>query len=424
MNEVEVFANPRSAYLHIPFCHRRCFYCDFAVVPLGDKANGEIGPGSASIKSYLKLLHREISIAPKAKPLSTIYIGGGTPSLLSVSQLGALLNHLEKHFGFQDGCELSIEIDPASFNYEDLLGYLDLGINRISLGVQSFEDHFLELMGRRHRRSHLIDACNWLTDAYRKKKLSSWSLDLIKNLPGQDLVHWESQLMQAVETSVPHLSIYDLSIEPGTVFALRKNRGEFALVTDSLSEELSIKTSKILSNAGFARYEISNYALPGHASRHNRVYWDSAGWWGFGQGATSCPWGHRLTRPRTREGYTNWLESQEKNGLDPSLQSFNAKPIDFDDQLMVGLRKREGVDLLLLAIRWGWDRKRGEVYLNSLLKKWQYWLDKGYLQRRGWRVFLSNPEGMEISNQVLVEMFLWWDSLPRDAVLPPNSEEL
>ena len=107
---------PRSAYLHVPFCHRRCFYCDFPVVPLGDRAEPEKGPGSASIKSYIKLLHREISLSPKAKPLSTVYIGGGTPSLLSPSQISNLLEHLRSHYGFQPGAEITLEIDPASFD--------------------------------------------------------------------------------------------------------------------------------------------------------------------------------------------------------------------------------------------------------------------------------------------------------------------
>ena len=163
---------PRSAYLHIPFCFRRCFYCDFPVVPLGDSANGESGPGSSSIKSYLSLLCREISSVSKAVPLSTVYIGGGTPSLLSAKQINYLLNHLKSHFGFQDGAEITLEVDPASFRQDDLEGYLDGGVNRLSLGAQSFDDRVLKQLGRKHTAKELLDSCSWIKDLFSNQ----WTL--------------------------------------------------------------------------------------------------------------------------------------------------------------------------------------------------------------------------------------------------------
>ncbi len=407
---------PRSAYLHIPFCHRRCFYCDFAVIPLGDKASGENGPGSSSIKSYLNLLHREIAIVPDGPPLATIYIGGGTPSLLTSSQISSLLEHLRSRFGIQYGAEISLEIDPASFNQNDLKGYLDAGINRVSLGGQSFEDEALEKLGRRHRSNHLFEACSWINDFYKSGKLSTWSLDMIQSLPGQDLVSWEKELKQAIGISAPHLSIYDLSVEAGTVFAWRQNRGELDLPDDDLSAEILRLTSTQLCREGFARYEISNFAKPGHASRHNRVYWSGAGWWGFGQGATSAPWGQRFSRPRKSVAYARWVEEQECNELDPSLESIKASPMALDDQLMVGLRRREGVNLQSLAKRWGWNQKQFEEHMSSLRFFWRDAIESGYLKNQGWRFQLSDPSGMEISNQIIVQMLLWWDSLPEDAV--------
>lgn len=423
MGDVDYVTTPRSAYLHIPFCHRRCFYCDFAVVPLGDKASGVEGPGSASIKSYLCILHREISLSPEGPPLSTVYIGGGTPSLLSPEQISSLLRHLESRFGFQCGVEISLEIDPGSFNFLDLQGYLEAGINRVSLGGQSFEDNVLEQLGRSHRRQHLLEACDWLDNFFKSGQLSSWSLDLIQNLPGQDLPSWESQLIQAIGTSAPHLSIYDLSIEPGTVFAWRASRGQLQLPDENLAADVMRCTRSILCRFGFSRYEISNYALPGHASRHNRVYWSGAGWWGFGQGATSAPWGERLSRPRTRGAYKSWVEYQESKGVDPSLNSQTAMPMPLDDQIMVGLRRREGIDLMYLANRWGWGLIECEEYLTSLKFFWKDAIEKDWLVNTGWRFRLSDPKGMEISNQILIQMFLWWDALPGDAVAGSNSAE-
>ncbi len=425
MGEVGFLNAPRSAYLHIPFCHRRCFYCDFAVVPLGDKSSGaDNSPGSSSIKSYLNLLHREISLVPEGPPLSTVYIGGGTPSLLTPSQIGSLLTHLQGRFGFQDGAEISLEIDPASFNQNQLNDYLEVGVNRVSLGGQSFNDSVLEQLGRRHKSQDLLEACGWLNDFYKRGKLSTWSLDLIQCLPGQDLLSWEAELSYAIGTAAPHLSIYELSIEPGTVFSLRKRRGELRVPDEDLAVEIMRCTSSMLAKEGFARYEISNYALPGHASRHNRVYWSGSGWWGFGQSATSAPWGQRFSRPRTRDAYKLWVEHQECKGLEPSLDFIQASPMTLDDQLIVGLRRREGVDLMCLAKRWGWDQKQREKYLHSLCLFWRDAVKRGWLQKQGWRFQLSDPLGMEISNQVLVQILHWWDSLPEDAVALSSFAEL
>lgn len=318
---------PRAAYLHIPFCHRRCFYCDFAVVPLGDHADGA---HSASIAAYLPLLQAEIAASPNPAPLSTVYIGGGTPSLLTPEQMGELLDGLRQRFGFSPGAEITLEMDPASFDRPRLEGMLALGINRVSLGGQSFDDAVLERLGRRHRRRHLLQAAAWLRQAQAAADLASWSLDLIQGLPEQDLPHWRQQLQQALELEPPHLSVYDLIVEPGTVFERLQQRGQLPLPDPDLGADLMDLTGEQLRSAGYGRYEISNYALPGHASRHNRVYWSGAGWWGFGLGATSAPYGQRLARPRTREAYAAWLQT--------GAASTAAGQPPFDEWLMVGLR--------------------------------------------------------------------------------------
>ncbi len=414
-------APPRSVYLHIPFCYRRCFYCDFAVVPLGDKADGATGSGSESVKSYLKLLHREISLSDPVAPLSTIYIGGGTPSILSPCQISELLKHLDDSFGIQSGAELTMEMDPASFDEDYLAAVLDIGINRVSLGGQSFDDEVLAQLGRNHSQRNLLEACDWLHSAQKDGSLCSWSLDIIQNLPGQELITWKHQLDQSISTMAPHLSIYDLSIEPGTVFAWRQKRGELSLPDEGLSVEIMNLTNEVLKTAGFSRYEISNYAFPGHASRHNRVYWSGSGWWGFGQGATSAPWGQRLARPRTRDGYKRWIEIQEEEGLDHSLLAAEALPMQLDDKLLVGLRCREGIDFEALARGYGWDDEKCQKYLSALELRWRQSIQKGWLKRVGRRYRLTDPEGISISNQVLVEVLLWWDSLPNDAVSLANS---
>jgi len=221
-----VLPEPRSAYLHIPFCHRRCFYCDFPVVPLGDRAAAAPGrPGAAAIAAYLVQLEAEIHASPAGPPLSSAYFGGGTPSLLEPRQLERLLAALTRRFGIAPGAEISLELDPASFDQRRLFAYLAAGVNRVSLGGQSFDDRVLEALGRRHRREDLLEAASWLAAARRLGDLKSWNLDLIQGVPGQGAAAWAEQLRQAAALGAPHLSVYDLTIEPGTVFARRQEQG-------------------------------------------------------------------------------------------------------------------------------------------------------------------------------------------------------
>jgi oxygen-independent coproporphyrinogen-3 oxidase len=411
--------SPRSAYLHIPFCHRRCFYCDFAVVPLGDHADGA---ESGSIAAYLELLLGEIAAAPAGPPLSTVYIGGGTPSMLTPAQVGSLLAALAARFGLAPGAEVSLEMDPASFDGPRLAGYLAAGVNRVSLGGQSFDDGVLERLGRRHRRSDLLQAAAWPAPPRQGGELASWSLDLIQGLPEQGLDAWRDQLAQAVALAPPHLSIYDLIIEPGTVFAWRQGRGELELPDADLGADLMELTAQALQAAGYGHYEISNFALPGHASRHNRVYWSGAGWWGFGLGATSAPWGQRLARPRTRAAYADWLAQASPTGSpgpgsvpgaaagpgegSPTPKDATQAPgLPFDERLLVGLRRREGVRLAELAGQAGVTSSE----LGDLLGRWQPFRERGLLLQDGPRWRLSDPEGLALSNGVLRELVAWWE---------------
>jgi oxygen-independent coproporphyrinogen-3 oxidase len=409
--------NPRAAYLHIPFCHRRCFYCDFAVVPLGDKADGDGGPGSASIAAYLNLLHREIALSPSGPPLSTVYLGGGTPSLLTPDQVGSLLEALRRRFGLAPSAEISLEMDPASFDEARLQGYLATGINRVSLGGQSFDDRVLADLGRRHRRRDLLEAADWLRQAMRLGDLRSWSLDLIQALPGQDLPRWREQLEQAVAQEAPHLSIYDLIVEPGTVFERRQRRGALDLPEEDTAADLMLLTGRILTEAGYGHYEISNYALPGHASRHNRVYWSGSGWWGFGMGATAAPHGVRQARPRTREAYAAWLAEQTRpqaavrasGGAPPAGTGDTEEPgVDGEDRWLVGLRRREGVNAERLFEAAGMDPQE----LHGLRERLSPFERRGLLQVEGPRWRLSDPEGLALSNAVLRELLLWWEERP------------
>ena len=428
---------PRSAYVHLPFCHRRCFYCDFPVVPLGDRADGE---RSGSIAAYLELLLSEIAHAPQGPPLATVYFGGGTPSLLSPAQIGRLLDALADRFGLAAGAEVTLELDPASFDQRRLAGYLALGINRVSLGGQSFDDAVLAGLGRRHSGEDLRQAAGWLRQAQARGALRSWSLDLIQATPLQGpswsasgvrpvgwdrgkqplgktssprpaaavLEHWRGQLRQAIALAPPHLSIYDLTIEPGTVFERWWRQGRLTLPDDDLAADLHGLSREQLVSAGYGHYEISNYAWPGHASRHNRVYWSGAAWWGFGMGASSGLGGERQIRPRSRAAYQHWLEAWIRQRQDQPNAPAPRGGFPLDERLLVGLRQREGVNLESL---WR-EHDLPAPWLIELRQRLAGFETAGLLRVEGPRWRLSDPEGLALSNAVLRDLLAWWQ--PRD----------
>ncbi|MEB3156451.1 MAG: coproporphyrinogen-III oxidase family protein [Cyanobacteriota bacterium] len=401
---------PRAAYLHVPFCLRRCFYCDFPVVPLGDKADGS---RNAAIPRYLEALQAEIRASAPGPPLSTVYFGGGTPSLLTADQVEGLLETLRERYGLAPGAEITLEMDPATFDHARLDTVLRAGVNRVSLGGQSLDDAVLRGLGRHHRRHHLLEAAGWLRQARREGGLRSWSLDLIQgvpSLPGAPSAetpdacraHWREQLEQAIALRPPHLSVYELTLEPGTVFARRRERGALDLPDEELGADLLELTTSRLRAAGYGRYEVSNHAWPGHASRHNRVYWSGMGWRGFGMGATSAPRGRRFMRPRTREGYEAWL----REGPDAEGEPAAAFPLD--ERVMVGLRRREGINLAELWAREGW----GTEALDSLREHLTPWIASDLLRIEGDRWRLTDPRGLDLSSAVLRAFMGWWLEQP------------
>ena len=406
-----MYRYPRSAYIHIPFCHRRCFYCDFAVVPIGDNIDSLKGNKSDTVKDYLTYLKKEILSIKHKSPLSTIYIGGGTPSILDPTQIEDLINIFKKYYGIDRGAEITMEVDPASFDEYGLNGFINAGVNRFSLGAQSFNNEILKKAGRRHTKDDVYNSCIWLSKAKKNNSIRSWSLDLIQNLPDSGNEIWKIDLNEAIKFLPPHISIYDLTIEDGTVFKRLYDLGKLSIPNHDESYKNSELTSLFLKKSGYVRYEISNYSIPGHQSRHNRVYWKGLGWWSFGQGSTSSPWGRRLTRPKTTELYKEWVTNQCSLALDESLLISSFKEIDLDEKIMLNLRTSEGVNVRNLMKEYGWSEEKIEGNYLKLIKTWDKYLDGGLLKNEGDRFFLSDPKGMELSNQILIDMFNWWEKI-------------
>ncbi len=393
---------PTAAYIHIPFCRRRCFYCDFPISVVGNS-----GGKSASImvEEYIAALIKDIQLTPSTEePLQTVFFGGGTPSLLSPQQLTQIIQAIASHFGIAHNAEISMEIDPGTFDRHRLSGYLAAGLNRFSLGVQTFDEELLKVCGRSHTLADVMQAVKII----KQLEIDNFSLDLISGLPHQTLEHCLKSLETAIAIAPKHLSCYDLVLEPVTAFGKQYQPGETPLPNDDDAAEMYRLTQATLTKAGYQHYEISNYAQPGYQCRHNRVYWENRPYYGFGMGAASYVAGKRFSRPKTRREYYAWLEA----GAIIDAPEISATDYILET-LMLGLRLAEGVDLeqfepdtlkkiwscIKLYYRQGWieilDNQEQLINLK----------DRDSLSALQGRLRLNDPEGFLFSNTVLATLF-------------------
>jgi oxygen-independent coproporphyrinogen-3 oxidase len=379
----------QSAYIHIPFCRRRCFYCDFPVFVMGNRTD----PATfRPVEEYVEILQKEIALTPiEGEPLRTIFFGGGTPSLLPEGDLAAIVADLERKFGFADDIEISMEIDPATFSESQLRGYVAAGVNRVSLGAQAFQDRLLEGCGRLHRVADIHEA----VAVIHRVGVENWSLDLISGLPHQTLADWESSLKTAIGLGPVHLSCYDLVLEAVTPFGKQYRPGEKPLPDDETTADMYRVASRTLTAAGYDHYEISNYARSGYECRHNRVYWENRPYYGFGMGAASYTGGRRFTRPRTRKEYFAWVAGGRAFGVPVTGE------IDrLLETLMLGLRLAEGVNLGAI------ERDFGSEVKNSMIEVLQPHIRRDLVILDGDKTIrLTDPEGFLFSNQVLTDLF-------------------
>lgn len=382
------FPIPTAAYVHIPFCRRRCFYCDFPVYVTGDRVSGE---ASHTISQYVDSICHEISITPTfSEPLRTVFFGGGTPSLLSAKQLEQILSSLEQRFAMESKIEISMEIDPGTFDLARIQGYKNAGVNRVSLGVQTFTPELLKTAGRSHSVEDIFAAI----DIVNQVEIPEFSIDLISGLPHQSIEQWQNSLTKGVEIAPTHISIYDLTIEPGTVFGRYYQAGDHPLPGDEITVKMYELGQEMLMGAGYEHYEISNYAKPGHQCKHNRVYWQNLAYYGFGMGATSYVEGKRFSRPRRIQEYYQWLN----NGA-----IIDAKVIYVDEELletiMLGMRLAEGLSLGVLAEKFGHQR------VEKIQKCLQTYVIPGWVKLTTDRLCLTDPQGFLFSNVVLGDLF-------------------
>ena len=398
-----------SAYIHIPFCRRRCYYCDFPVSVVGDKnpTTGDRinGSNSGTIARYVEFLCQEIrqqvSVCAHKTPLTTVFFGGGTPSLLASDQVHHVLQTLDQRFGIAVDAEISMEIDPGTFDQAQILGYRTAGVNRVSVGVQAFQENLLETAGR----SHTVEEIYTALDSIHAAGFTNISLDLISGLPHQTLADWETSLDKAIALAPTHLSCYDLTIEPVTAFGRQYKPGIKPLPSDETTAEMYRTAHRVLTAAGYDHYEISNYAKSGYQCRHNRVYWENRPFYGFGMGATSYIAGDRVARPRKTGEYYEWVEKGER-GKGEREENGNLDLLL--DTLMLGLRLQEGLAIAPLVEQFGeaaiarvWQRLQPYRKTGWVAVEPESAIEMAAIKR----IRLTNPEGFLFSNVVLTDLF-------------------
>lgn len=343
-----------ALYLHFPYCRSRCTYCDF---------NAYVDGGEAARSDYIEALCQDIRSQAGDFEVETVFCGGGTPSLHSAEELGRVLQACRESFRFQPA-EVTLEANPGTVSLEQLRGLRQAGFNRLSLGVQSFRSSLLERLRRIHSPQEVEQAVSWA----RQAGFSNLSLDLIYGLPGQSMGDWESTVERALELQPQHLSVYQLTLEPGTHLEAQIRNRELEMLDEDTTYRMDRWGRRRLRAAGFRRYEVSNWALPGREARHNLVYWLDRPYLGLGCGATGFVGGWRIRRVLHPHAYQQLLA----RGASPVL---HAERRDAEgalrDCLMMGLRTRWGVSLRTLRRRFpALKRKTLESFLQRLPRDW------------------------------------------------------
>ncbi|MGD9580760.1 MAG: radical SAM family heme chaperone HemW [Vampirovibrionia bacterium] len=362
-------------YIHIPFCIRKCNYCNFCSFP----------HNSCSVDDYLSILKKEIDYKLKHNPVNeiqTVYLGGGTPSLLSLKQLEELLFFVDNYKLAAD-CEVTIEVNPKTVDKGYISQLKNLGINRISLGVQSFSDKLLQILGRPH---NVTDVYN-IVEYIKSSGINNLSIDLMYALPEQTITIWEDTLNKALDLEIQHISTYGLKIEPETPFAKLYYDGHESIPSDETAREMFLLTDEILTNSSFDHYEISNYAKKGMYSKHNLNYWHNNSYFGFGLSAHSFINGARCENSSVMSEYiANYKDHKNINIL--------KSPEMIEDEIFLALRTTSGIDIDKLNLKYTIDFKYKYGYI---LKKYsEYFVIDGSNIR-------LNLEGMLLSNIILAE---------------------
>lgn len=374
-------------YIHIPFCRSRCIYCDFYSTTL---------PQAWQVP-YVEALGREMEIraneeAGKLGRIGTVYIGGGTPSLLTAEALERLFALVARHYRLEDGAEVTLEANPDDVTGEWVDSLKGTPVNRISMGVQSLDDNILRTLRRRHTAEQARRAVALLQEA----GYTNLSLDLIYGLPGQGLAQFERDVREVLGMGVTHLSAYALQFEPGTVLSAMRQRGELSEADEELSLACYERLMDLTAEAGMEHYEISNFALPGRRSRHNSSYWTEAPYVGLGAGAHSYdPTGH--VRSFNCEDIRQYIEAVG-HGRRPSTSEVLDETTRYNERVMLRLRTCEGLSLDELERNFGPERRR---YCERMAEPH---ILRGRVQKKAGEALCLTRSGLFVSDDIISDL--------------------
>lgn len=368
-----------SLYIHIPFCRNKCLYCDFYTG----------GLRIAQWQNYVDALLQELSLRKYeyCKTPSTLYIGGGTPSLVPISELQRLVHGISFITGDKEWEEFTIEVNPEDVSPENIRGWKNLGVNRISMGIQSLNDSELRSLGRRHDAETAVTAFKLLRSSF-----DNVSVDVMYGLPGQSLESYVSTLDGIIDLSPDHISSYSLMLEEGTAMTLLAKQGKILLPEEEAWEKMYEMTNQKLGEAGYFRYEISNYGRPGKESKHNAAYWKGLPYLGLGPGA------HSYDGKRLRSWNPSDIHLYLGNEASVLLSKRNSEILSDDElreeMIMTRLRLAEGMNITEFG------RKFGQEEMKQILKKSASSIEKGYMAVEN-NFLRFTPLGWTISDTLL-----------------------
>lgn len=372
---------PLGLYFHIPFCPYRCHYCDFL----------SFAKHEEEIPAYVKALVSDLKFFSEScrdYEIRTIFLGGGTPSLLSAEQIEAILSAVQTFFHTSCALEITVESNPGTITFEKLSSYLSLGVNRLSFGVQALQNHHLKRMGRIHTAEEAEQGFNLA----RKAGFQNINTDLIFGLPNQTLEEWENTLGQVLQWAPEHISMYGLQIEEGTPFSTDHKQGILTLPGEEIEASMYEKGIEFLREQGYDQYEISNFAKPGFECRHNLIYWMNEEYLGIGLGAVSYLNKKRFWMTRNLLKY---LKGEERAIGEEVL------PVEKEmgETMMLGLRLLQGVSNLSFFNRFG--KKIQDVYKKQISK----YSPSGLLEWKNENLCLS-LSGMMIANEIIQDFII------------------
>ncbi len=378
MNETDM--GPLALYIHWPFCVSKCPYCDF-----NSHVREQVDVAAWQAALLADMAH-EAALTP-GRQLSSIFFGGGTPSLMPPALVEKLIAAAQRHWGFADDIEITLEANPSSVEAANFHDLAKAGVNRVSLGLQALDDETLGFLGRAHDVAEGLAALATAQAAFGRV-----SFDLIYARPGQSLDDWRAELDRALGFGTGHLSLYQLTIEPGTRFETLVRTGKLVPADDDHSADLFELTRNMTAAAGLPAYEISNHAGPGQESRHNLTYWRYQDYIGIGPGAH----GRRLEQATERHRKPeNFLSAVERNGNGLKVEQALSPATRATEALMMGLRLAEGVDLEAMAAKTG--LAVGQMVDQAEIAKLA---GLGFVEHRGERLIVL-PNGMPLLDALL-----------------------